>query len=109
MATPGPGLDRHEWEGELATIEPDLRDSPAQALPGLADLVGRMLEGRGYELGDPVARQGEEREVVAEYPAAREVADRDELAEDVDPGDVAAAINGLRGIYDFVVAELEAP
>jgi hypothetical protein len=109
MATPEPGLDRHDWESELATIEPDLRDSPAEALPELADLVGRMLAERGYDLGDPVARGGEEREVVAEYLSAREIADRVELAADVDPGDVAAAINGLRAIYDFVVAELEAP
>jgi len=109
METPEPGLDRHEWESELASIEDDLRDSPAEALPELSQLVGRMLEERGYELDDPVAREGDEREVVAEYQAAREVADRANLAEDVDPGDVASAIIGLRAIFDYVVVEREGP
>ena len=109
MATPEPGLDRHEWESELASLDEDLRDSPAEALPDLADLVQRMLDERGYDLDDPVASEGDEREVVAQYRAAREVADRVERAEDVDPGDVADAIQGLRSIYDFVVAEFETP
>src|SRR5205809_1044306 len=101
-----PGLDRHEWESELASFEDDLRDDPRQALPQLADLVERMLTDRGYDLTDPVVREGEDREVVAEYLAAREVSDRVELNEDVDPGDVAQAINGLRAIFDYVVSEL---
>src|SRR6266545_2281280 len=106
MATPEPGLDRHEWESEFASIEPDLEDSPIEAL---AALVRRMLEERGYDLQDPVVLEDEERDVVSEYLAAREVADQVNLAGEVDPGDVAAAINGLRAIYDFVIAELEPP
>ena len=107
METPEPGLDRHEWESELASFEDDLRDSPAETLPELARLVARMLDERGYDLDDPVVREGEEREVVAEYQASREVADRVDRDEDVDPGDVAAAINGLRTIFDYVVVERE--
>jgi len=109
MATPDPGLDRHEWESELATLDEGLRDAPAEGLSELADLVERMLSERGYDLANPVVREGEDREVVAEYLAAREVSDRVEGGEDVDPGDVAAAINGLRAIFDFVVTEFEAP
>jgi hypothetical protein len=108
MATE-PGLDRHEWESELASLDDDLRDSPAEALPELAELVGRMLEGRGYDLDDPVAREGDDREVVAQFQAAREVADRADVGEDVDPGDVADAINGLRDLFAYVVAERETP
>jgi hypothetical protein len=109
METPEPGLDRHAWESELASLEDDLRDSPAEALPELADLVGRMLAERGYDLADPVVREGEDREVVTQYLAAREVADRVDLDEDVDPGDVADAIEGLRSLFDYVIAEREAP
>ncbi|MDQ3875857.1 MAG: hypothetical protein M3322_10010 [Actinomycetota bacterium] len=104
-----PGLDRHEWESEMQALEPELEDSPADALPELADLVERMLLERGYDVADPVVREGEEREVVAEYLAAREISDRVERGEDVGPGDVGAAIRGLRSIYDFVIAELETP
>jgi hypothetical protein len=109
METPEPGLDRHEWESELASIDEDLRDAPVETLPELARLVARMLGERGYDLDDPVARDGDEREVVAEYQAARDVADRVDFAEDVDPGDVADAINGLRSIFDHVIVESETP
>jgi len=109
MSMSEPGLDRHEWESELATLDEELRDSPAESLPALAGLVERMLDERGYDLSDPVVRNGDEREVVAEYLAAREVSDRVDADLDVDPGDVAAAVNGLRSVFDFVVAEREAP
>ena len=109
MSTPEPGLDRHEWESELASLEDELRDSPAEALPELADLVERMLEQRGYDLTDPVVREGDEREVVTEYLAGREVADRVEAGENVDPGDIAAAINGLRSLFDYITVQREAP
>ena len=105
-----PGLDRHEWESELQGLEPELEDAPADTLPELADLVERMLVERGYDLNDSIVREGEEREVVAEYLAARETSDMVERGGDgVGPGDVAAAINGLRSIFDFVVAERSAP
>jgi hypothetical protein len=109
MATPEPGLDRHEWESEFETLEAELRDDPADALPQLADLVERMLDERGYDLGDPLVREGDEREVVADYTAAREVSDRVERGEDVDPGDIAMAVNGLREIYDYLILEREMP
>ena len=110
MSTWEPGLDRHEWETELQALEPQLEDAPAEALPELADLVGRMLEERGYDLADPVVRQGEEREVVAEFLAAREITTLVERADDgISPGDVAAAINGLRELFDYLVRERSAP
>ncbi len=100
-----PGLDRHEWESELQALEPDLQDTPGEALPALADLIQRMLLERGFDLDDAVAREGEEREVVAEYTAAREISDMVERGDEAaGPGDVAAAINGFRAIYDFVIA-----
>ena len=92
-----------------ASLDDGLRDSPAEALPELADLVGRMLHERGYDLDDPVAREGEEREVVAQFQASRAVADRVDRDEDVDPGDIADAINGLRELFDSVIAERESP
>jgi len=99
-----PGLDRHEWEGEWQALEDDLRTDPAQALPELDGLVARMLEESGYDVTDPVVRDGEEREVVAEYLAAHEIvqaAERD--PDDVSPGDLAAAVNGYRAVFDHVV------
>jgi len=100
-----PGLDRHEWESEMKGLEEQLGESPAEALPELDGLVARMLEETGYDVDDPVVREGDEREVVAEFLAAREITELAERGEeDVGPGDVAAAINGYRAVYDYVIA-----
>ena len=98
-----PGLDRHEWETEWAVLEPLLEDDPTDTLPEVDDLVARMLTARGYVLDDPIAREGEEREVVAEYLAAKEVADAVRRGESIDPGDVADAVNAYRELYDFLL------
>jgi iron uptake system EfeUOB component EfeO/EfeM len=100
----GPGVDRHEWESEWQALEDDLRTDPVQALPELDGLVARMLEESGYDLTDPVVRDGEEREVVTEYLAAHEIveaAERD--SDDVSLGDLAAAVNGYRAVFDHLV------
>ena len=99
-----PGLNRHEWESEWEALEDDLRTDPAHALPELDRLVTRMLEESGYEVTDPIVREGGEREIVAEYLAAHEVvqaAERD--SEEVSLGDVAAAVNGYRAVFDHLV------
>ena len=99
-----PGLDRHEWESELQALEDQLGENPAEALPELDRLLERMLEETGYDLGDPVVREGDEREVVAEFLAAREITQLSEKDEgDIGPGDVAAAINGYRAVFDYIV------
>jgi hypothetical protein len=105
-----PGLDRHEWETEWQALEEQLADSPAAALADVDDLVERMLTERGYALDDPVAREGDDREVVAEFLAAREITQLvDQGSDDVSPGDVGAAVNGYRAIFDYLIAERSAP
>ena len=99
-----PGLDRHDWESEWQALEDDLRTDPAQALPELDGLVARMLEESGYDLTDPVVRDGAEREIIAEYLAAHEIvvaSERD--SGDLSPGDIASAINGYRAVYDHLL------
>ena len=56
-------------------------------MPSGARLVARMLEERGYDLDDPVAREGDEREVVAEFRAARDIANRPLVKTAVHGGD----------------------
>ena len=104
-----PGLDRHEWQTEWEALEPLVADSPAEALPEVHDLVERMLLGRGYALDDPVVREGEDREIVAEFLAASETTELLERGANISPGDVAAAINGYRELYEYLIAERSAP
>jgi hypothetical protein len=105
-----PGLSRHEWESEWAALQEQLEDSPAEVLTELDDLVGRMLNERGYAIDDPVAREGDEREVLSEFLAAREITRLlDEGSDGVSPGDVGAAVNGYRSVYEYLIAERSTP
>jgi hypothetical protein len=103
MPNPDPGSDRYDWETEFAQLEPELRDAPAETLPDLLDLLARMLVDRGYDLD---SSWREESSVVAEFLAAREVAEQDGRA---DPGDVADAVQKLLGIYGFLTGERRLP
>ncbi|HET7146446.1 MAG TPA: hypothetical protein VFI10_04525 [Gaiellaceae bacterium] len=100
-----PGLDRHEWESEMQALEDGLGENPAETLPELDALVARMLEETGYDVADPVVREGDEREVVAEYLAAHEITQASERGSDeISPGDIAAAINGYRAVFEHLVS-----
>ncbi|HEX5029548.1 MAG TPA: hypothetical protein VFV56_12105 [Gaiellaceae bacterium] len=94
-----PGADLYSWESQWASIEAEDADDPDAAVSQYADLVERVLEGSGYAIHDPVARQGEEREIVATYLSARQTAERAELGE-ASRAEVKAAIEDLRAIFD---------
>ncbi len=83
-----PGLELHEWETRWQELEQSLADDPAGTLPEACDLVEETL------LVDD-----EREELAAAYRSARDTADRVERGEDVDPGDVGAAIENLRSIH----------
>jgi hypothetical protein len=105
-----PGLDKHEWESLWQSLEQDLEDSPAEALPEADRLVAQILEARGYAIEDPVVREGDDRDIVSEFLAAREITQLlEQGAEGVSPGDVAAAINGYRSLYEYLIVERGAP
>jgi hypothetical protein len=100
-----PGQNRYDWETEMASIEEDLHDDPGSALGELDNLLGRMLEETGYDIDDPVVREGEEREIVSEFLAAREIKQAYERgSEELSPGDIAAAVNDYRELFDYLAA-----
>src|SRR4029077_19986292 len=83
----------------------DPPETPAETLPELDNLLRRMLDDGGYDLSDAVAREGDEREVVAEYLAAHEITIALERgADDITAGDIGAAIEGYRALFDHLVA-----
>ena len=109
MATPEPGLDRHAWESEFRSLEDDLRDDPESGLPLLADMIERMLDERGLDFDDPVANDGIDPEIRTTFLSARELADVVDRGENADPGDVGAAIQNLRAVFDHLTRELAPP
>jgi hypothetical protein len=105
-----PGLDKHEWESQWEQFEDDLKTSPAEALPEVDRLIEEMLDARGFAIDDPVVSEGDDRDVVQEFLAARETTRRvDADEDDIDPGDIAAAVNGYRSIFDYLIEERGAP
>src|SRR3712207_6736033 len=103
-----PGLDRHEWESRWQQLEEDLATDAAEALSEADRLLEEMLGARGYALDDPVAREGDDRDVVADFLAARDITRPVERGGDVEKedGDVAAAT--CRGLSRFLVSERSA-
>ena len=80
-----PGLDLHEWETRWAQLEEQLADDPRGGLVEACDLIEETL---GPEPADD--------ELYRAYRAARDIADRVERNEEVDAGDIGAAVENLR-------------
>jgi hypothetical protein len=110
MSTPEPGLDLHEWQTRMQELELELEESPLEALSELADFIEWVMVERGFlsEAAEKVTEQTRDPEIIDRYKAAREIATLAE-AGDADPGDVAAAIENLRELYDFLVGERGTP
>jgi hypothetical protein len=104
-----PGLDKHLWESWWQQFEEDLQTSPAEALSELDGLILQMLEARGYAIEDPVVREGDDRDIVAEYLASHEIIEALEQGQDVPDEDIAAAIEGYRALHDYLIVERAAP
>jgi hypothetical protein len=104
-----PGLDRHEWESEWESIMSETEDSPEEALPLLDELVLRMLNERGFAPLDPVANDGDDPEILADFRAAHDVTLRLEQGLDVEPDDVSMAVEDYRAVFEFLVAERSPP
>src|SRR5688500_5074333 len=87
MSMNEPGIDLHEWETRWAELEEALAEDPAGALPDACDLIQETL-GLDY-VND---------ELEVSFQAAREIADGIERGDDVDPGDIGAAVENLRAV-----------
>jgi hypothetical protein len=104
-----PGLDKHLWESWWQQFEEDVQTSPAEALSELNGLIAQMLEARGYAIDDPVVREGDDRDVVADFFAAREITRAVEQGKELDPEDVETAIENYRELYEFLIEDRAAP
>jgi hypothetical protein len=98
-----PGLDRHEWESEWSDLEDRLRDDPGDALLELDELIERMLIARGLPLEERDGQTETEPEIVRSFTEARRITRIVGDADDVDPGDIAFAINTYRELYESLL------
>jgi len=103
-----PGLDRHVWESEYRDLEERMRDDPTDALFELDELVAKMLEAQRIPLREREGETETEPETIREFLEARRITQQLGAAEDVDPGDIAFAINSYRDLYELLLnSELE--
>lgn len=102
-----PGLDRHEWESEWSDLEERLRDDPGNALLELDELVARMLEAQGVPLRERDGQTETEPETVRAFAEARRVTELVGAGEDVDPGDIADAVNQYRELYETLLGSVD--
>ena len=103
-----PGLDLHEWETRWQELQELAVDEPEQTLPEIVRLIEQMLVERGYDLRNPVIVESEDPDIVRHYQAAKEVGDVAE-AGNADPGDIAAALENLTEIHDYLVDDRRTP
>jgi hypothetical protein len=92
MSMQEPGLDLHEWETRWAELEEELAEDPAGTLPAACDLIEVAL-GIDDEPNDEIEKT---------FQAARDIADAIDRGDDVDPGDLGAAIDNLRLIRESI-------
>ena len=104
-----PGLDKHLWESWWQQFDEDVQTSPGEALPELDGLIAQMLEARGYAIDDPVVVEGDDRDVVADFLAAREITRAVEQDREIDPEDIETAIENYRELYEFLIEDRAAP
>jgi hypothetical protein len=104
-----PGVDVHIFETEWAAAWEEVPDEPVESLSVLDDIVRRMLVTAGYHPDDPVASEGDEREVLDRYKAVHEAIRADEFADASDDDEVADAIEALTDVYQALSAQLRGP
>jgi hypothetical protein len=104
-----PGLDKHLWESWWQQFDEDVETSPAEALPELDGLIAQMLEARGYAMDDPVVVEGDDRDVVADFLAAREITRALEQGKEIESEDIETAIENYRELYEFLIEDRAAP
>lgn len=94
-----PGLDRHEWESEWASLEEDFDGDPADSLRAVHELITRMLRERQILDDDLVAVEGADPELVGPWAAARDLVQRLDAGLDVEETDVREALEGYRELF----------
>jgi hypothetical protein len=95
-----PGLDEHEWITEWEQIEPELQESPTEALADADELIARMMVARGFPLEESDGEEVTDPEIVRSFEEARRVTRQiDKVGEPLDPGDIPDAVEAYRDLF----------
>jgi hypothetical protein len=98
-----PGIDEHDWSSEWEDIDRLLTESPTEVLSEADDLVGRMMEARGFALEECEGEELAEPETTRSFVEAHRVTEQIDSGGSYDPGDVALAVAAYRELYSFLL------
>jgi hypothetical protein len=98
-----PGLDRHEWESQWASLEEDFDADPADALRQVHELMTRALMERGILDDELVTVEGTDPELVGPWAAARDLMVRLDAELDVEEQDIREALEGYRELLNTLL------
>jgi hypothetical protein len=105
-----PGLDRHEWESEWASLEDDMADAPEAALRHAHELITRMLTERAVLDESLVALEGADPEWVKTWEEGRDLVRRlEDPTYDVSVQEVLDQIEEYRGVFTALLEQRGAP
>lgn len=104
-----PGLDRHQWESQWASLEEDFDADPADALRQVHELMSEALMERGIVDDELVTVEGADPELVAPWEAARDLVLRLDAGADVEQQDIREALENYRDLLRTLLAERSAP
>jgi hypothetical protein len=103
-----PGLDLHEWETRWQELQDAAADAPDEALPEFVRFIHQMMVERGFRLKEPVTAEGDDPDIIRDFLAARETSALVEAGK-AEPEDVEIALENLREIYEYLVADRAPP
>jgi hypothetical protein len=103
-----PGLDRHEWESQWASLEEEFDADPADSLRAVHELMTRMLGERGI-LDDTAVRDGADPDLIRPWEAAGDLVRRLDEGLDVEETDIREALANYRELFETLLAERAAP
>ena len=104
-----PGLDRHEWESQWASLEDDFGDDPADSLRHVHELMTRALTERGILANEQVTVEGADPELVAPWAAGGELVQKLDAGLDVEEADIREALESYRELFRTLLAERSSP
>ena len=104
-----PGLDRHEWESEWASLEEDFDSDPFNSLRSVNALITRMLKERSIVDENLVVREGADPDLVRSWEASAELVRRLDAELDVEEADVREALENYRELFQTLVSERAPP
>jgi hypothetical protein len=100
-----PGLDRHEWESEWASLEEGFADDPAGSLRLAHGLIRRMLEEREILDDSVAAPETADPELLRPYEAGAELVRKLDEGLEIDEVDIRETLESYRELFQTLSSE----